>query len=687
MRYLIAALALAAASSVAAEDDATRFAARPAAQSVTLSPDGDKIPYIGAYKTGGYAVYVADLKSGDSQVMMAGAALELRPRWCHFKTETRLVCKVSGVSGFGAFNGGYSRIIAIDTDGKNAKMLSQRTGAKTDALFAGGSIANWLPDDPDHVLMQVEVGYTATVGSLIKAPTEGTGVATVDIRTGTQKFVEPSRNRVVVLGADDSGAVRFRGTANADTDGYVRDRVTYAVRAKGGKEWQTLASAAFSDARGVSFDGFDASGDHIYSLAPLSGRAALYAVATDGSGTSTLVYSRDDVDVDGVMRIGKYNRAVGATFDTERSEVHYFDAPLAKLSGALSKALPGHPQIIILDESWDGTKKLILADGDNAPGRYYLYDATAAKLGPLLAVYSGLDGVALGTVTPVHYAARDGTTIPGFLTLPPGKTSARGLPGLVMPHGGPSARDTAGFNWLAQFFAAQGFAVLQPNFRGSAGYGDAFFAKNGFKSWPLAIGDVNDGGRWLLTQGGRREEAGDLRLELWWVCGASGERRRPWPVPGGGRHRAGNRPADAADREPAHRQFQDHRRDGRRRPARLCRIARAPRERLCRPGADVPRRQGPERRDRTVARDGERVARRGQTGRTGRIQRSRSPARRRRRPARPAGKKRGVSQGRDELTRHASVSPPWKGTRSPTRSGTMVGARVSVTVAGLTARR
>ena len=501
MRYLIAALALAAASSVAAEDDATRFAARPAAQSVTLSPDGDKIAYIGAYKTGGYAVYVADLKSGDSQVMMAGAALELRPRWCHFKSETRLVCKVSGVSGFGAFNGGYSRIIAIDTDGKNAKMLSQRTGAKTDALFAGGSIANWLPDDPDHILMQVEVGYTATVGSLIKAPTEGTGVAMVDIRTGTQKFVEPSRTRVVVLGADDSGAVRFRGTANADTDGYVRDRVTYAVRAKGGKEWQTLASAAFSDARGVSFDGFDASGDHIYSLAPLSGRTALYAVATDGSGTSTLVYSRDDVDVDGVMRIGKYNRAVGATFDTERSEVHYFDAPLAKLSGALSKALPGHPQITILDESWDGTKKLILADGNNTPGRYYLYDATAAKLGPLLAVYSGLDGVALGTVTPVHYAARDGTTIPGFLTLPPGKTSARGLPGLVMPHGGPSARDTAGFNWLAQFFAAQGFAVLQPNFRGSAGYGDAFFAKNGFKSWPLAIGDVNDGGRWLLTQG------------------------------------------------------------------------------------------------------------------------------------------------------------------------------------------
>lgn len=119
----------------------------------------------------------------------------------------------------------------------------------------------------------------------------------------------------------------------------------------------------------------------------------------------------------------------------------------------------------------------------------------------MVAVYPGLDKVALGVVKAISITARDGTTIPGFLTLPPGRIDARGLPGLVMPHGGPSARDTAGFDWLAQFFAAQGFAVLQPNFRGSAGCGDAFFAKNGFKSWPLAIGDVNDGGRWLIAQG------------------------------------------------------------------------------------------------------------------------------------------------------------------------------------------
>ena len=86
------------------------------------------------------------------------------------------------------------------------------------------------------------------------------------------------------------------------------------------------------------------------------------------------------------------------------------------------------------------------------------------------------------------------------MSLPAGG-SGRGLPAIVMPHGGPGARDEWGFDWLAQYFAHRGFAVLQPNFRGSAGYGDAWFQENGFQSWRTAIGDVNDAGRWLVAEG------------------------------------------------------------------------------------------------------------------------------------------------------------------------------------------
>jgi dipeptidyl aminopeptidase/acylaminoacyl peptidase len=111
-----------------------------------------------------------------------------------------------------------------------------------------------------------------------------------------------------------------------------------------------------------------------------------------------------------------------------------------------------------------------------------------------------LESAKLGRVKPISSPAADGTMIPGYLTLPPG-SSGKNLPAIVMPHGGPDSRDEWGFDWLAQFYVSQGFAVLQPNFRGSAGYGDEWYKKNGFQSWRTSIGDVTDAGRWLVAQG------------------------------------------------------------------------------------------------------------------------------------------------------------------------------------------
>jgi dipeptidyl aminopeptidase/acylaminoacyl peptidase len=100
----------------------------------------------------------------------------------------------------------------------------------------------------------------------------------------------------------------------------------------------------------------------------------------------------------------------------------------------------------------------------------------------------------------VTYPAADGTMIPAYLTLPPG-SDGKGLPAVVLPHGGPAARDEWGFDWLVQFFTARGYAVLQPNYRGSSGYGEAWYGRNGFKAWDVAISDVNDAGRWLVKEG------------------------------------------------------------------------------------------------------------------------------------------------------------------------------------------
>jgi dipeptidyl aminopeptidase/acylaminoacyl peptidase len=210
--------------------------------------------------------------------------------------------------------------------------------------------------------------------------------------------------------------------------------------------------------------------------------------------------SRDDVDVDALIRIGRQRRVVGASYATEKREIAYFDPALAKLARSLGKALPDQPLINIVGASADERQLLVIASSDTQPGMVYLFDQTAKTLEPLLPVRKELEDRPMGQMRPITYPAKDGTMIPAYLTLPPGP-DGKNLPAIVMPHGGPSARDEWGFDWLVQYFIAKGYAVLQPNYRGSAGYGENWYGKNGFKAWEVAIGDVNDAGRWLVSEG------------------------------------------------------------------------------------------------------------------------------------------------------------------------------------------
>jgi dipeptidyl aminopeptidase/acylaminoacyl peptidase len=189
------------------------------------------------------------------------------------------------------------------------------------------------------------------------------------------------------------------------------------------------------------------------------------------------------------------------TFSEEARHAIYFDPEYKKLAADLSRAIPNLPLVDFVGASADGSKLLIFAGSDTDPGRYYVYDKAKRALNEIILARPALEGAPLASVKAITYPAADGTQIPAYLTLPPGKESARGLPAVVMPHGGPEARDEWGFDWLAQFLAYKGYAVLQPNYRGSAGYGEEWLARNGFQSWRTSIGDVTAGAKWLANQG------------------------------------------------------------------------------------------------------------------------------------------------------------------------------------------
>jgi dipeptidyl aminopeptidase/acylaminoacyl peptidase len=149
----------------------------------------------------------------------------------------------------------------------------------------------------------------------------------------------------------------------------------------------------------------------------------------------------------------------------------------------------------------DDRLQLVSVTSDVDPGATYLYDRETGRVERLYRPYPDLPTEHLARTQPVRYAARDGVVIPAYLTIPR-NVEPRNLPVVIMPHGGPWARDTWGYDATAQFLANRGYAVLQPNFRGSTGFGKRFL-NLGNEEWGTGTmqHDITDGVRWLIDQG------------------------------------------------------------------------------------------------------------------------------------------------------------------------------------------
>src|SRR5580692_1309187 len=167
--------------------------------------------------------------------------------------------------------------------------------------------------------------------------------------------------------------------------------------------------------------------------------------------------------------------------------------------GGIQKLRPGSFSAPV-GATLDDQVLLIRSFSDIDADQFLLLDRAAHKVTQVGATYPDRDPAALAPMRSISYPARDGTRIPGYLSVPPGAPATH-LPLIVMPHGGPIARDTWGYFFLRQFLVSRGYAVLQMNFRGSSGYGnDWFFAAH--QDWGgLTYDDVVDGARWAIAQG------------------------------------------------------------------------------------------------------------------------------------------------------------------------------------------
>ncbi len=480
--------------------DATRFGERESVQHISLSPDGKRVVFIAPGKGSGTIAYVAAPGTAPQRILSTDGDPE-KLMDCRWSSDTRIVCQVFLLMEQYGDLVPYTRMVSLNPDGSDGKLLSAPTSFRAVGVAqTGGQIIDWLGSDDGSVLMTRDFVPETTIGTRMADTRQGYGVERIDTRTLRREVVEAPRDVAIEYISDGHGKVRVMGVREQSGTGQDSGTYRYYYRTADGREWLPLSTLDTVRETGFNPYAVDRDLNVAYGLDKLDGRMALYRISLDGTLKRELVHSRPDVDIDGLIRIGREGRVVGVGWATDRREALFFDPKLKALAAALSKALPGLPLIQFVDASADETRLLLWAGSDVDPGRYYVFDRTAKKLEEIMLSRPSLEGRGLAQVKPITFTAADGTQIPGYLTLPPGSDGKR-LPAIVMPHGGPGARDEWGFDWLAQFFAARGFAVLQPNFRGSAGYGESWFVNNGFKSWRVAIGDVNDGGRWLVSQG------------------------------------------------------------------------------------------------------------------------------------------------------------------------------------------
>ncbi len=238
----------------------------------------------------------------------------------------------------------------------------------------------------------------------------------------------------------------------------------------------------------------------VYALSNLERDKTALVVFDIANGKEVeVLYETGEADIEGVDYSRKDKKLLSVSWTTDKVQEHFFDAEAETMKKGIEEKLPGY-QVAKGSNNKAEDKFMIRTYSDRSRGAYYFYNKNNSELTKLAELSPWLNENDLCEMKPISYTSRDGLTIQGYLTLPKGY-NPKNLPVVINPHGGPWARDYWGFNPEVQFLANNGYAVLQMNFRGSTGFGKAFWEAS-FKQWGKTMqDDISDGVKWLIDQG------------------------------------------------------------------------------------------------------------------------------------------------------------------------------------------
>ena len=453
------------------------FGNLPEATDARLSPNGKRIAIIKPVD-GHNKVVIYDLSQPEGKPyvvgMEGGVAGEM-----FWKNNNRLICVFHAtLKRRGSMDtSAWSRAISVDPDTQTATLMMYNIPFFR-ANFDAGYVADLDADDPHHVMMPA---YNRWDRALIL------DLYTVELETGAAQLALHGNVNTVGFLTDGHGHI----LGHVDQDASLTDHVVL-----GEKDVYQFG------VRGVpefALEGLTAKPTPSQVVKRLSrwGTSGLYSWSPAGIGDA--LYENPEFDVTDTLTDEHDSRIIGVTYVDDMQRTKYFDQATQHVQELLEKAYPGQ-SVSILSMDQARSAFAIRTDGPRNAPVLSLYTPANRQANIIQEAYPSLKPADLGEVKSYPYSAQDGLQIHAYLTLPPGK-APHNLPTVIFPHGGPEDRDSMNFDWWAQFMASRGYAVLQPNYRGSSGYGWDFI-KAGDGEWAGKVQqDLRDGVEKLVADG------------------------------------------------------------------------------------------------------------------------------------------------------------------------------------------
>lgn len=486
------------------------YAAMPNMSNVRISPNGEKLVFISGETWEDRNIVVFTLDQSEPPIVI-DAGDDQAIESVRFASDTHLWLEyVDRGNWFGIGDDAYWLRPYI------MRIADQRVIE----LEVNTEFASISEDDPNTVLTWVLAQRrNGALGTRVRG---GRGYSlfaqNLDRLSDRSRVELGSRDFEMLLNAEDRAVVRQRGGRNG-SDPYElwtrigseggRWRQVYTERHQLEREFH-FAARNWQDWVGVIewVSGLDSTGRYGFFWSETDGtpqgrqegrRRAVFRYDFIEEAIEGPILQSDVSDISGLLRDWRTNAVIGASWDDGRRQVEYFDPEFAEMQEQLEEFFPDSNVHLI---SWDRPFRQVVVymEGGHTAGAYYLIDRASGDVTLLGQSRNRIPDEAVGPMQVVRYQARDGLDLFGYLTLPPGREAAE-LPLVLMPHGGPEARDAYGFDEWAQLLATRGYAVFQPQFRGSGGFGTDF-AEMGYTRWGQEMQtDLDDGVDHLAVQG------------------------------------------------------------------------------------------------------------------------------------------------------------------------------------------